>query len=699
MKLVIAEKPSVAMSLAAVLGANEKKDGYMEGGGYLVSWCFGHLLELAQPDAYDEQYGKWRYEDLPILPESWKYAVARDKKKQLDLLCRLMKDKRVTGVVCATDAGREGELIFRLVYNHAKCDKPMERLWISSMEDEAIREGFAHLRPGKDYDLLYEAALCRAGADWLVGINATRLFSVLYGATLNVGRVMSPTLALLVQREADIAAFKSKPFYVPEIACGGFTASGEKTEKQAEAEAVKKACDGQNASVQSVEKQTKIVQPPKLYDLTTLQRECNRIFGYTAQQTLDYLQSLYEKKLATYPRTDSQYLTEDMGNTVKALIAWLCGNLPFGKAHDGKPDIARVTDNSKVSDHHAVIPTMQIAKADLSALPAGERDVLMLIAVRLLCATAQAHKFEAVTATLSCAGYTFTAKGKTVLQSGWKEIEQLFRADLKRKEEKDGEDAALPELAKGQVFESVSASVREGKTSPPKHYTEDTLLSAMETAGAEETPDDAERKGLGTPATRAATLEKLVSAGFVERKKKQLIPTEKGVNLITVLPEKIKSPLLTAEWESMLKQVERGETSADTFMDGIADMSRELVKNHTEPDKRFLSLFPRNDTGREAVGTCPRCGSAVREGKKGFFCENRDCGFALWKDNKFFSSKKKSITKSIAAALLKEGRVSVSGLYSEKTGKTYDAIIVLDDTGDKYVNFKLEFPAAKGRRK
>lgn len=532
MKFVIAEKPSVAISLAAVLGAKEKKDGYLEGGGYLVSWCFGHLLELAQPDA-----------------------------------------------------------------------------------------------------------------------------------------------------------------------CGGFTASGEKTDDKTAAEAVQKACDGQNARVKSVEKQTKAMQPPKLYDLTTLQREANRLYGYTAQQTLDYLQSLYEKKLATYPRTDSQYLTEDMRGTANDLVTWLCGNMPFGKAHTGETDLKRVTDNAKVTDHHAIIPTMQITRTDLSALPAGERDILMLIAARLLCATAQAHQFEAVKAVLFCAGHDFTAKGKTVLEAGWKEIESLFKSGLRQKEEKDDEDAALPELTEGQVFEGVVASVREGKTAPPKHYTEDTLLSAMETAGADETPDDAERKGLGTPATRAATLEKLVSTGFVERKKKQLIPTEKGVNLITALPEKIKSPLLTAEWESMLKQVERGEISADAFMGGIADMTGELVKAHTEPDKRFLSLFPRKDTESEAVGTCPRCGSAVRERQKGFFCENKDCSFALWKDNRFFSSKKKTVTKSIAAALLKEGRVFVSDLYSEKTGKTYDAVVVLDDTGDKYVNFKLEFSDKRGGKK
>lgn len=702
MKLVIAEKPSVAMSLAAVLGANKKNDGYMEGGGWLVSWCVGHLLELAQPEAYGEQYAKWRYEDLPILPETWKYEAPKDKKKQLALLCKLMNDKSVDTVVCATDAGREGELIFRLVYHYAKCEKPIERLWISSMEDAAIREGFAHLRPGIDYDRLYQAAVCRAEADWLVGINATRLFSVLYGATLNVGRVMSPTLALLVRREAEIGAFQSKPFYVPEITCGGFTASGEKQSDKKEAERIRDNCNGQTASVLSVEKQTKTVQPPRLYDLTTLQRECNRIYGYTAQQTLDYLQSLYEKKLATYPRTDSQYLTEDMQVTAVSLISWLRDNMPFGKGCSGKPDIDRVTDNSKVTDHHAIIPTAEIKKVDLPSLPTGERDVLTLIAVRLLCATGQAHRFEAVTATLDCVGHSFTAKGKTVLQVGWKETEQLYRMGLKQEksEDKDSEETALPELKEKQAFENVAASVREGKTTPPKHFTEDSLLAAMETAGAEDMPEDAERKGLGTPATRAATLEKLVSAGFVQRKQKQLIPTEKGVTLIAVLPEDIKSPMLTAEWESKLKQVETGEIEAAAFMEGIASMSRTLIKEHNAPEERFTSLFPKaNDNAGKAVGTCPRCGAGVHERQKGFFCENRDCSFVLWKDNKFFSSKKKSITKSIAAALLKEGRVSVSGLYSEKTGKTYDAVVVLDDTGDKYVNFKLEFPAPKSRKK
>lgn len=593
-------------------------------------------------------------------------------------------------------------MIFRLVYGYAGCKKPMERLWISSMEDGAIREGFARLRPGSDYDRLYDAALCRAGADWLVGINATRLFSVLYGVTLNVGRVMSPTLALLVKREAEIRAFESTPFYVPEISCGGFTAFGEKQAGKEAAEKICRACEGQAAVVRTVEKQTKTVQPPRLYDLTTLQRECNRIYGYTAQQTLDYLQALYEKKLATYPRTDSQYLTEDMQETALSLVRWLRGNMDFGKVCTGEPDIGRVTDGRKVADHHAIIPTAEITRTDLSSLPAGERDVLVLIASRLLCATDQPHRLEAVTALLNCGGCSFTAKGKTVLQAGWKEVERLCRLGMKlgTEDEKDCGEAVLPDLKENQRLEPVEAAVREGRTSPPRHYTEDSILSAMENAGAKEIPEDAERKGLGTPATRASILEKLVAVGFAERKKKQLIPTQKGINLVTVLPDNIKSPALTAEWESMLKQVENGEITAATFMEGIAGMSRELVREHTAPEERFKLLFPEAESSQgDRVGVCPRCGSAVTEGKKGFFCESRECGFALWKENRFFAAKKKKLTKAAASALLKEGRVSMSGLYSEKTGRTYDAVVMLDDTGGKYVNFKLEFPAKKGRRK
>ena len=690
MKLVIAEKPSVALSIAKVLGASKMHDGYLDGGGYVVSWCFGHLLAFADPGLYDEALKAWSYDTLPIIPDKWLFSVERDKKKQLNLLCDLMKMKEVESIVCATDAGREGELIFRRVYYYSKCNKPIERLWISSMEDEAIREGFDHLRSGEDYELLYQAALCRAQADWIVGINASRLFSVLYKSRLNVGRVMSPTLALMVKREADIHSFKSKPFYISEITCGGFTASAERTDDQHTAENIRRACDGQPAKVAKIDTHKKTEKPPKLYDLTTLQRECNRIFGFTAQQTLDYLQSLYEKKLSTYPRTDSCYLTEDMRDTAEKLIAWLRENTAVGKGFMGNVDITRIMDNKKVTDHHAIIPTMEITKCDPAELPKGERCVLELIEARLLCAVAQPNIYEATTVTLTCADHAFTAKGKTVLQSGWKEIERRFLSELKQSA--DAAEPVLPKLTEEQLFDYVTASVREGKTTPPKRYTEDTLLSAMETAGAEETPDDAERKGLGTSATRASILEKLVTSGFVERRKKLLIPTQTGINLIRILPDNIKSPLLTAEWESQLKQIERGEISAEDFMTGITDMIRDLIQTHDHPEKEYLPMFAKEDTESGVIGVCPRCGSSVVAKHKGFFCENRDCSFILWKDNPFFRSKKKQLTKSIATALLSDGRAFVDDLYSEKKNKNYDAFVVLNDTGGKYVNFKIEFP-------
>jgi len=697
LKLVIAEKPSVALTLAKVLGAIKRHEGYLEGEDYLVSWCLGHLIGLADPGMYDEKLKIWSYSTLPVIPDKWLYSVAKDKKKQLSILSELMNMETVDSIVCATDAGREGELIFRLVYRYSKCSKPIERLWISSMEDEAIRNGFAELRPGTDYDLLYQAALCRAQADWIVGINATRLFSVLYHTKLNVGRVMSPTLALLVQREAQIQGFKSKPFYVPRITCGGFTASADRLDDKNAAEKIRLACDGQPATVTKIETQKKTEKPPKLYDLTTLQRECNRFFGFTAQQTLDYLQSLYEKKLSTYPRTDSRYLTEDMRETAESLIAWFKVNSAVGRGYVGDADITRVIDNTKVTDHHAIIPTMEIQNISFSELPKGERCVLSLIATRLLCATSQLQIYEATTATLNCAGHIFTAKGRAVLQAGWKGIEQIYLSQLKQTA--DDAEKELPKLYEGQRFEHISARVREGKTAPPKHYTEDTLLSAMETAGADETPDDAERKGLGTPATRSGIIEKLIVNGFVERKKKLLIPTQTGFNLIAVLPENIKSPLLTAEWETQLKEVEHGQLSPDSFMTGISGMICDLVQNNDRPDKRFLPLFPKRYDGSEIIGVCPRCGSTVSDKGKGFFCDNRDCSFVLWKDNKFFRTKKKTLTPGIAAALLKEGRVYVSNLYSEKKNKTYNAYIALDDTGGKYVNFKMEFPQQKEYKK
>lgn len=695
MKLVIAEKPSVAQSIAAVTGAKERKDGYCQGNGTLVSWCVGHLIEFAPADAYNEKYAKWRREDLPILPDRWQYVVPKGKEKQLNILRNLMSRKDVDGIVCATDAGREGELIFQLVYSYCGCAKPVQRLWISSMEESAITEGFQNLKDSADYDNLYQSALCRSQADWLVGINATRLFSVLYGQTLNVGRVQSPTLAMLVQREASIAAFKSTPFYNVTIALNGFAATSDRLTNKSEAEKLKNACLAQTAVIKTVERKDKSDAPPKLYDLTTLQREANRLHGYTAQQTLDYVQSLYEKKLCTYPRTDSRYLTEDMAGKLPVLINAVAKTLPFVKGTAVYMNPAQVINSAKVSDHHAIIPTLTMRGTDLDAFPAGERAVLHMIAVRLICAVGNKHDYSETTVTLDCAGHTFTAKGKAILAPGWKEAEQRFRATFKQQSEDGKEDApkALPVLTEGQEFEVMVAAIKEGKTTPPKHFTEDTLLSSMETAGADDMPEEAERKGLGTPATRAGIIEKLVKTGLAERKTakkaKYMLPTEKGAALIAVLPESLKSPTLTADWEEQLKQVERGALAATGFMNGIIAMTGELVQTY-EPEARVE--FP---SDREAIGICPRCGGRVTEGKKGFSCENRTCGFILWKDNRFFASKKKEMTKKIAAALLKNGRVALPGCYSEKTGKTYDAVVVLDDTGEQYVNFKLEFSGKK----
>ena len=705
MRLVIAEKPSVAKSLAAVLGAATRKDGYLEGGGWLVSWCLGHLAGLADAATYNPDYAKWRYDDLPILPESWRFTIAKDKRDQFDVLRTLLRREDVTEVVNACDAGREGELIFRTVYCLAGCQKPMKRLWISSMEDSAIREGFANLRPGADYDGLHQAALCRAKADWLVGINATRLFSVLYHRTLNIGRVMSPTLALIVQREAEIDAFKPVPFYSVALDLPGFTAASARMDKKADAEQLKTACQGGTVTVKQVERRDKSEKPPALYDLTTLQRDANRLLGFTAQQTLDYLQNLYEKKLCTYPRTDSRYLTSDMAEGLPVLVNLVANAMLFRKGIAISCDAAAVINDKKVTDHHAVIPTRNIREADLSALPVGERTILELVALRLLCAVAQPYTFAETAVVVECAGAEFTAKGRTVKQPGWRALDAAYRAGLKNAEpDKETEDKALPdggrlpELSEGQTLPLSSSAVKEGKTSPPKHFTEDTLLSAMETAGSKEMPDDAERKGLGTPATRAGILEKLVSTGFLERKKSkktvQLMPSHDAVSLITVLPEQLQSPLLTAEWEYRLGEIERGELAPEDFMAGISAMLKELVGTY-QAIKGTEYLF---SPSHEVVGKCPRCGGEVAEMQKGFFCQTESCKFAIWKNNKWWEMKHKQPTKAIVTALLKDGRAHVRGLYSEKTGKTYDATVVLADDG-QYANFKLEFDQQKGGKR
>ena len=687
MILVIAEKPSVGAAIGKVLGASCRKDGYLEGNNYIVSWCVGHLVGLADASSYDERFAKWRYSDLPIVPDEWLFEVPKDKQKQFKVLCDLMLDKRVTELVCATDAGREGELIFRLVYKKAGCTKPFKRLWISSLEDSAIREGFAHLRSSGEYDRLYEAALARSKADWIVGINGTRLFSTLYHKKLVVGRVQTPTLAMLVEREGKISTFHKEKYFNVHISKENLTADLEKVKTEEEAKAVAAACEKKQAVVSSLKKETKTVNPPRLYDLTTLQREANRYYGFTAQQALDLVQSLYEKKLLTYPRTDSQFITEDMESTARQVIGIVSRKLPLFGGITHEPDIGRITNNAKVTDHHAIIPTVQLEKQDLGELPESEQKIIRLVAMRLLSATGEKHIYDETSVTLTCEGYEFRAKGKTVVQDGWKAIERRFKESLKSKE-KDEPERSLPSLNEKDILSSVDASVTEHYTSPPKPYTEDSLLSAMETAGNAEFDDDTEKKGLGTPATRAGIIEKLVKGGFVERKGKSLVPTKDGNNLVCVLPEQITSPTMTAEWENTLMQIERGNADADKFLSGIVEMTSELVKAYP-----FLSEAEANrfDTGRESIGKCPRCGSPVYVGKGNYYCSNKECSFCMWEDNKFFSSKKKKLTKKIAAELLDKGWCRVTGLYTPKRPQLYDAVIRLDDTGGKYVSFKMEF--------
>lgn len=687
MILVIAEKPSVGAAIGKVLGASSRKDGYLEGNNYIVSWCVGHLVGLADASSYDERFAKWRYSDLPIVPDEWLFEVPKDKQKQFKVLRDLMLDKRVTELVCATDAGREGELIFRLVYKKAGCTKPFKRLWISSLEDNAIREGFAHLRDSGDYDRLYEAALARSKADWIVGINGTRLFSTLYHKKLVVGRVQTPTLAMLVDREGKISTFHKEKYFNVHISKDNLTADLEKVKTEEEAKAVAAACDKKQAVVSSLKKETKTVNPPRLYDLTTLQREANRYYGFTAQQALDLVQSLYEKKLLTYPRTDSQFITEDMESTARQVIGIVSRKLPLFEGITHEPDIGRITNNAKVTDHHAIIPTVQLEKQDLGELPESEQKIIRLVAMRLLSATSEKHIYDETSVTLTCEGYEFKAKGKTVVQDGWKAIERRFKETLKSKE-KDEPERSLPSLNEKDILSSVNASVTEHYTSPPKPYTEDSLLSAMETAGNAEFDDDTEKKGLGTPATRAGIIEKLVKGGFVERKGKSLVPTKDGNNLVCVLPEQITSPSMTAEWENTLMQIERGKADADKFLSGIVGMTSELVKAYPFLSEAEASRF---DSGRETIGKCPRCGSPVYMGKGNYYCSNKECSFCMWEDNKFFSSKKKKLTKKIAAELLDKGWCRVTGLYTPKRSQLYDAVIRLDDTGGKYVSFKMEF--------
>ena len=685
MKLVLAEKPSVAMSLSKVIGADQRGDGYMEGNGYLVSWCVGHLVELSQPEAYDEKYAKWKYDDLPILPEHWQYQVSASTKKQFGILKKLMQRKDVESLICATDAGREGELIFRLVYHQCGCKKPVERLWISSMEDSAIREGFQKLRPGTEYDALYEAALCRERADWMVGINASRLFSCLYNQPLAVGRVMTPVLAMTVLQEAAIAAFVPEKFYTVSLTLAdGGTASSKRFAQKADAELLLSKCRKEKrVTVQKMERKEKSESPPQLYDLTALQRDANRLLGFTAQQTLDYAQSLYEKRLITYPRTDSRFLTEDMAASLPGLVT------DTGKAFAVEEPIPihvqQVINGSKVTDHHALLPTKSMANADLAALPAGERNVLRLIAARLLCAVGEPHRYAETTLTTICAGEEFSAKGKVVLSEGWKTVERKMLGDLLGKQK---EAVVLPDVKEQSQCSVAGAELKEGQTSPPKPYTEDTLLSAMQAAGADSMPEGVERQGIGTPATRAATIEKLVQKGFLERKgskkTKVLLPTDKGKALITVMPEEIQSPEMTADWETKLLQIERSEMEPSEFMTEIKEMISSLVTT-TEAAKGANALMK-----SKIIGVCPNCGKPVVEREKGWFCENRECRFVLWKDNAFLKRLGKRMDAHVADKLLRDGRVRLKDCKSAK-GKTYNAIVLLSCEADGRSKFSLEF--------
>ena len=686
------EKPSVAISYAKILGVHGRQDGYLEGNGYLVSWCVGHLVELAPPSAYGEQYVKWNIADLPILPEKWQYLVSASTKKQFGILKKLMHRADVNTVVNSCDAGREGELIFRLVYEQAGCKKPVSRLWLSSMEDSAVRAGFANLKPSTEYDALYQAALCRERADWMVGINCSRLFSCLYGRPLAVGRVMTPTLAMTVEREAAIAAFVPKKFYTVALELtSGFVASSRRISEKAAAEKLLAGCREEMVStIQKITRKEKAENPPPLYDLTTLQRDANRLLGYSAQQTLDYVQSLYEKQLTTYPRTDSCYIADEDEEMLEELAEELEDFLGFVSedADDDVPRTRRTVNRQKVTDHHAILPTRSILQADLDALPKGERNILKLIIARTLMAVSKPFRYLETLLTTECAGEEFTAKGKEILEEGWKAVERKVLADILNRKR---EFTALPQVEESECG-ILNAELKEGQTSPPKHFTEDTLLHSMETASADSMPEGVERQGIGTPATRAATIEKLVQKGFLERKgdkkTKVLLPTDKGKALITVMPEEIQSADMTADWETKLLRVERGEMEPETFMTEINDMISSLV-NTTEAVKGASALMK-----NKVIGVCPNCGNSVVEREKGYFCENRECRFVLWKDNAFFKRLGKRMDAHVADRLLRDGRVRLKDCKSSK-GKTYNATVLLSTEADGRSKFSLEFEGGR----
>ena len=692
--LVIAEKPSVAQSYAKNLSAYKREDGYLEGESCIVSWCLGHLAEYAQPEEYDLKYEKWQFDDLPILPEAWKLKVSKDKKNQCDVLKGLMNRSDVEYLVNGCDAGREGELIFQRVYVLAGCRKPVKRLWISSMEDAAIQKGFQTMKSEEEYKNLCMAAVCRAQADWLIGMNGTRAYTTRYFKRLVVGRVQTPTLAMLAERQERIEHFQKEAFYKVALTDGKLTVVSENIANEEAADLLAALCNGSTAVVTQIKKERKKSFPPKLYDLTSLQREANRYFGYTAKRTLDMLQELYEEKLVTYPRTDSQFVTEDMKDSVEELVGKMPVLLPFVDYGQLGHGIKRVINNAKVSDHHAILPTKEAVEKGIADLPADKKNLMMLICQQLVQATGEEYLYEQTDITVKCQEHDFKARGKIPVQMGFKEVEKAFKhlcVKAEPVEEKEKETSIPAGYEEGMRLFPVKAEKTTHYTSPPKPFNEDTLLAAMETAGNKEFDSETEKKGLGTPATRASIIEKLVSSGYAQRKGKQILPSTEGKELVKVMPEYLKSAVMTAEWENQLLMMEKGQITDTQFMGEITSLVRKILEVCREIPEEERRRF---QTEREVIGKCPVCGCDVFEGKQNFYCSNRQCDFALWKENRFLGSMEKNLDKKMARELLDKACTHVNGLYSKKKDMTFDADLLLT-LEDGKPRFHLEFPKKK----
>lgn len=692
--LVIAEKPSVAQSYAKNLSAYKREDGYLEGESCIVSWCLGHLAEYAQPEEYDPKYEKWQFDDLPILPEAWKLKVSKDKKKQFDVLKGLMNRSDVEYLVNGCDAGREGELIFQRVYVLAGCRKPVKRLWISSMEDAAIQKGFQTMKSEEEYKNLCMAAVCRAQADWLIGMNGTRAYTTRYFKRLVVGRVQTPTLAMLAERQERIEHFQKEAFYKVALTDGKLTVVSENIANEEAAELLAALCNGSTAVVTQMKKERKKSFPPKLYDLTSLQREANRYFGYTAKRTLDMLQELYEEKLVTYPRTDSQFVTEDMKDSVEELVEKMPVLLSFVDYGQLGHGIKRVINNAKVSDHHAILPTKEVVEKGIADLPADKKNLMMLICQQLVQATGEEYLYEQTDITVKCQEHDFKARGKIPVQMGFKEVEKAFKQLCVKAEPVEGKEkeTSIPAgYEEGMRLFPVKADKTTHYTSPPKPFNEDTLLAAMETAGNKEFDSETEKKGLGTPATRASIIEKLVSSGYAQRKGKQILPSTEGKELVKVMPEYLKSAVMTAEWENQLLMMEKGQITDTQFMGEITSLVRKILEVCREIPEEERRRF---QTAREVIGKCPVCGCDVFEGKQNFYCSNRQCDFALWKENRFLGSMEKNLDKKMARELLDKACTHVKGLYSKKKDMKFDADLLLT-LEDGKPRFHLEFPKKK----